>query len=561
MLTPRSDVAEPDRGVAGREPGRDVGDGDRAAASESENFVQRRESIPMHRAMGSQSDETRKLTTLMEINQALSATLNLRAALHRALELLERRHPGALRGAVTLLHPESGQLNTTASVGLTPEGRRARYQLGEGVTGQVVESGKPVVVPQASREPAFLNRAGRKDLSRREITFVCVPIVSHHKAVGALSIDLPFKKDRDYDGDLSFLGVVASMILQAIKVSHLVDAERQRLLDENIHLREELKEKYDLSHIVGTSGPMRQVYEQIARVARATTTVMIRGESGTGKELIAHAIHYNSPRANKPFIKVSCAALPDSLIESELFGYEKGAFTGAEARKKGRFELAEGGTLFLDEIGDLSLSTQVKLLRVLQEREFERLGGTEPVKANVRLITASNKALEKAIAAGSFREDLHYRLNVFTIFVPPLRERKPDVMLLADHFLEKYSIEHGQQIKRISTPAIDMLMSYHWPGNVRELQNTIERAVLVCDGNVVHGHHLPPTLQTAESSGTVMSLSLAETVEAYEKDLVLDALKTTRGNRVKAAKLLHSTERIITYKVKKYGIDGQRFRR
>ena len=560
MLTPRSDVAEPDRGVAGREPGRDVGDGDRAAASESENFVQRRERIPMHRAMGSQSDETRKLTTLMEINQALSATLNLRAALHRALELLER-HPGALRGAVTLLHPESGQLNTTASVGLTPEGRRARYQLGEGVTGQVVESGKPVVVPQASREPAFLNRAGRKDLSRREITFVCVPIVSHHKAVGALSIDLPFKKDRDYDGDLSFLGVVASMILQAIKVSHLVDAERQRLLDENIHLREELKEKYDLSHIVGTSGPMRQVYEQIARVARATTTVMIRGESGTGKELIAHAIHYNSPRANKPFIKVSCAALPDSLIESELFGYEKGAFTGAEARKKGRFELAEGGTLFLDEIGDLSLSTQVKLLRVLQEREFERLGGTEPVKANVRLITASNKALEKAIAAGSFREDLHYRLNVFTIFVPPLRERKPDVMLLADHFLEKYSIEHGQQIKRISTPAIDMLMSYHWPGNVRELQNTIERAVLVCDGNVVHGHHLPPTLQTAESSGTVMSLSLAETVEAYEKDLVLDALKTTRGNRVKAAKLLHSTERIITYKVKKYGIDGQRFRR
>ena len=560
MLTPRADVAEPDRGVSGREPGREVGDGDRTATRESENFVQRRERIPVHRAVGSQSDETRKLTTLMEINQALSATLNLRAALHRALELLER-HPGALRGAVTLLHPESGQLNTTASVGLTPEGRRARYQLGEGVTGQVVESGKPVVVPQASREPAFLNRAGRKDLSRREITFVCVPIVSHHKAVGALSIDLPFKKDRDYDGDLSFLGVVASMILQAIKVSHLVDAERQRLLDENIHLREELKEKYDLSHIVGTSGPMRQVYEQIARVARATTTVLIRGESGTGKELIAHAIHYNSPRANKPFIKVSCAALPDSLIESELFGYEKGAFTGAEARKKGRFELAEGGTLFLDEIGDLNLSTQVKLLRVLQEREFERLGGTEPVKANVRLITASNKALEKAIAAGSFREDLHYRLNVFTIFVPPLRERKPDVMLLADHFLEKYSIEHGQQIKRISTPAIDMLMSYHWPGNVRELQNTIERAVLVCDGNVVHGHHLPPTLQTAEASGTVMSLSLAETVEAYEKDLVLDALKTTRGNRVKAAKLLHSTERIITYKVKKYGIDGQRFRR
>jgi Nif-specific regulatory protein len=305
---------------------------------------------------------------------------------------------------------------------------------------------------------------------------------------------------------------------------------------------------------------MRQVYEQVAQVAQTNTTALIRGESGTGKELIAHAIHYNSPRAKKPFVKVSCAALPDTLIESELFGYEKGAFTGAQNRKKGRFEIAEGGTLFLDEIGDLNLSTQVKLLRVLQEREFERLGGVEPIKVNVRLIAATNKDLEKAIAAETFREDLYYRLNVFTIFVPPLRERKPDVMLLADYFLEKYSTEHGKNIKRISTPAIDMLMSYHWPGNVRELENTIERAVLVCDGNVVHGHHLPPTLQTAEASGTVMSVSLTEAVEAYEKDLIQDALKTTRGNRSKAAKLLSSTERIINYKVKKHGIDAQRFR-
>ena len=220
---------------------------------------------------------------------------------------------------------------------------------------------------------------------------------------------------------------------------------------------------------------MRRVYEQIAQVARTNTTVLIRGESGTGKELIAHAIHYNSPRSTRPFIKVSCAALPDSLIESELFGYEKGAFTGAQARKKGRFELADGGTLFLDEIGDVHASTQVKLLRVLQEREFDRLGGTEAIKVDVRLIAATNKDLEKAIAAGTFREDLHYRLNVFTIFVPPLRERKTDILLLADHFLEKYSIEHHKHIKRISTPAIDMLMAYHWPGNVRELQNIIER--------------------------------------------------------------------------------------
>ena len=350
------------------------------------------------------------------------------------------------------------------------------------------------------------------------------------------------------------------MIAQALKVERLVDSERQRLRDENLQLREELKEKYDYSHIIGNGGPMRQVFEQISQVARANTTVLIRGESGTGKELIAHAIHYNSQRARKPFVKVSCGALPDTLIESELFGYEKGAFTGAEARKKGRFELAEGGTLFLDEIGDINLATQVKLLRVLQEREYERLGGTESIKSNVRLIAATHKSLEDAITAGTFRADLHYRLNVFTIFVPPLRERKTDITLIAEHFLEKYSSEHGKQIRRISTPAIDMLMSYHWPGNVRELENTIERAVLVCDGNVIHGHHLPPTLQTAESTGTVSSLPLADTVGSFEKDLIQDALKTTRGNRAKAAQLLQSTERIIRYKVKLYDIDVTRFR-
>ena len=285
----------------------------------------------------------------------------------------------------------------------------------------------------------------------------------------------------------------------------------------NSHLLGELKERYDFHNIIGTSGPMRQVYEQINQVAHTNTTALIRGESGTGKELIAHAIHYNSPREKKAFVKVSCAALPDSLIESELFGYEKGAFTGAHARRKGRFELAEGGTLFLDEIGDINPSTQVKLLRVLQEREFERIGGTETIRANVRLITATNKDLETAIAEGKFREDLYYRLNVFTIFVPPLRDRKSDLLLLSDHFLQKYSKEHRKDIRRISTPAIDMLTSYHWPGNVRELENVVERAVLVCDGGVIHGHHLPPTLQTAQASGTVTRLSLSEAIASYEK--------------------------------------------
>jgi Nif-specific regulatory protein len=353
---------------------------------------------------------------------------------------------------------------------------------------------------------------------------------------------------------------VASMLGQAIKIQRLIEEDRRRLEDENTHLRQELRERYDFSNIIGTSGPVRQMYEQVAQVAGTNTTVLIRGESGTGKELIAHAIHYNSLRTKKPFVKVSCAALPDTLIESELFGHEKGAFTGADARKKGRFELAEGGTLFLDEIGDINLNTQIKLLRVLQEREFERLGGTETIKANVRLLAATNKDLEKAIADGTFREDLYYRLNVFTIFVPPLRERKADLLLLADHFLEKLSREHHKIIKRISTPAIDMLMSYHWPGNVRELENALERAVLVCDGQVIHAHHLPPSLQTAESSGTVTRVSLRDAVEAYEKDIIQDTLKTTRGNRAKAARLLDTTERVLNYKVRQLAIDYQRFK-
>jgi Nif-specific regulatory protein len=406
----------------------------------------------------------------------------------------------------------------------------------------------------------LLNRAAQRRGLREELSFICVPVLVGRKTIGALGVDQRFRKDRDYDRTVKFLRVIAGLIGQAVRVERLVEAETQRLVAENTHLREELRERYDFSNMVGGSGSMRQVYEQIAQVAGTSTSVLIRGESGTGKELIAHAIHYNSPRAKKPFVKVSCAALPDTLIESELFGYEKGAFTGAQARKLGRFELAEGGTLFLDEIGDLNLTTQVKLLRVIQEREFERLGSTETIKIKVRLITATNKDLEKAIAEGTFREDLYYRLNVFTIFVPPLRERKPDVMALADYFLEKYTKEHNKSIKRISTPAIDMLMSYHWPGNVRELENAMERAVLICDGTVIHAHHLPPTLQTAESSGTVVKVSLAEAITSYEKDLIQDALKTTRGNCSRAARLLSSTERVLNYKVKKYGIDCSRFR-
>jgi Nif-specific regulatory protein len=394
----------------------------------------------------------------------------------------------------------------------------------------------------------------------KESSFICVPLKTSQKTIGALGAYLPYRHANDFKEETAILSIVGQMIAQAFRVEHYAEADKKRLQEENTSLKLELRERYDFSHIIGSSNPMRQVYEQVTQVARTNTTVLLRGESGTGKEMVAHAIHYNSLRSNKPFVRVSCAALPETLIESELFGYEKGAFTGAQARKKGRFELANGGTLFLDEIGDLNLSTQIKLLRVLQEREFERLGGTETIKINVRLIVATNKDLEKAIEHGEFRSDLYYRLNVFTIFMPPLRERKPDILLLADHFLEKYGKEHGKDIRRISTPAIDMLTSYHWPGNVRELENVIERAVVVCDSNVIHGHHLPPTLQTAEGTDTITRLSLGDAVAAFERDIIQDALKTTRGNRAKAAKLLDTTERILGYRIKQLNIDHERFR-
>ncbi|HEY8461459.1 MAG TPA: nif-specific transcriptional activator NifA [Blastocatellia bacterium] len=502
--------------------------------------------------------KSKRLTALLEVSQALGSTLDTRAAVEKVLEILDREL-GMKRGAIALLEGE-GDLKIQYAYGLSEgERQRGRYKVDEGVTGKVVASGRPIVVPQVSKEPLFLHRT-RKRSPDKEESFICVPIKDRRKTIGALSITYPYKQNRNYEDSVQLLTIVTSMISQSLRLAQLVERERAQLQDENALLKRELQQKYDFRNIVGTSKEMRDVYEQIAQVAPSGATVLIRGESGTGKELVAHAIHYNSPRSSKPFVKVNCAALPESLIESELFGHEKGAFTGAVARKRGRFELAEGGTLFLDEIGDLSPAMQVKLLRALQEREFERVGGTETIKVNVRLITATNVDLEQAVSDGRFRSDLYYRLNVFSIYLPPLRERKTDILLLADHFLEKYGGQNGKRIKRISTPAIDMLMTYHWPGNVRELENVIERATLVCEGNVIHGYHLPPTLQTAEGSGTVTKMSLDQAVGAFEKDLIQDALKTSRGNRARAARLLDTTERILGYKVKKYEIDCRRFK-
>ena len=320
-------------------------------------------------------------------------------------------------------------------------------------------------------------------------------------------------------------------------------------------------DQFERTPIIGNSGAMKSVFGLLEQVAGSDTSALILGESGVGKELIADAIHNNSPRKDKPFIKVNCAALPETLLESELFGHERGAFTGAQAQKKGRFELANGGTIFLDEIGDISPTTQIKLLRVLQEKEFERLGGESTIKCDVRIITATNQNLEEMIEKGDFRQDLYYRLNVFPISIPALRERKTDIVPITDFFVEKYRTVHNKAIRRISTPAIDLLSSYHWPGNVRELENCIERAVLLSNEGVIRGHHLPPSLQSAEETSKHTGNNLQATLDSMEKELILDSLKETKGNMAKAARDLGLTERVMGLRAKKYGIDPKNFKK
>ncbi|MCD6115857.1 sigma 54-interacting transcriptional regulator [bacterium] len=508
----------------------------------------------------SQSKTIKKLSVLIEINQALSRTLNLKEALMASLRILKHSY-GIKSGVVFLCDNTKKTIATGGSIGFSNIIEEKVFPFKDNLLGQIAESGKPVVIPQSLKESSISKIMKLRESSlEKDETFLAIPITLDYRTLGLLVVTLPYYARRDYESTLKFFTLVASALLQPIRVCHVIESEREKLIDENVLIKQKLHQEYNFSNIIGNSHEMRDVYEQVARITRTDTTVLLWGESGTGKELIAEAVHYNSLRSDKPFIKVNCAAVPETLIESEFFGYEKGAFTGAAELKKGRFELADSGTIFLDEIGDLSLPTQVKLLRVLQKQEFERVGGTKTVHTDARIIAATNADLEEMIAEGLFREDLYYRLNVFSIYLPPLRDRKTDILLLADHFMLKYGRKHRKVIKRISTPAIDMLMRYHWPGNVRELENCIERAVLLCEDRVIHSYHLPPSLQTAESSNTVPKLSLADSVASYEKELIQDALKTTKGNRAKAARLLGTTERKIGYKINIYNIDVERFK-
>jgi len=428
-----------------------------------------------------------------------------------------------------------------------------------------VKAGEPIIVPNVGQEPLFVNRTRSRDhLKKSNISFICVPIKVGGKAVGTLSVDRLFQESVALDEDLRLLTTISSFIGQSVKLAQSVQEEEEQLMDENRRLRVELKNKYCPENLVGDSKQMQEVFKQVEIISVTKATVMIRGESGTGKEQIARAIHYASPRANKPFIKVACAALPEALLESELFGYEKGAFTGANISKPGRFELADSGTLFLDEIGDLPLTTQVKLLRVIQEREFERLGGVKTIHIDIRLIVATHRELEKEVREGRFREDLYYRFNVVPLFVPPLRERKEDIPVLVEHFLDRFSRENNMTGVRIEESAWDHLLNYSWPGNVRELENAVERSVVLSQGKSIHAKHflldqqdkireIPENSPLTYLSGAT-SKQLNDAVELMEKKMIQNALEKTRSNRRKAAEQLGITERIIGYKIKKYGL-------
>ena len=507
--------------------------------------------------------EQDNLACLYEITKHLASAHNLQQCLEKIMEILARTKD-MNSGTVTIVNPTTGELEIEVAHGISAEARRrGRYKIGEGITGKVVVTGEPILVPQIGEEPLFLNRTRtRGDERKKKSSFLCVPIKIGSQCIGALSIDREYQENFGVQSerDLRFLTVVSGLIAQTVQRVQAVNEEKEVLRRENTQLRRELTAKNRIEEIIGNSSRMQEVFDMVHRVADSNATVLLRGESGTGKTMVAKALHAHSARNKGPFVVVNCAALPESLLESELFGHEKGAFTGAIARKIGRFEQAQGGTLFLDEISEVSPTVQVKLLNVIQERNFQRVGGIELIKTDIRLVAATNRDLEAAVQNGSFREDLYYRLNVFPVYLPPLRERRTDILLLAEYFLEKFSKENRKKIERISTSAIDLLMQYHWPGNVRELQNCMERAVLICDDNAIKGIHLPPTLQSSDSVSSDKPLSLATAVENFERELIIDALKKNKGNQTKAAKLLDTSLRIINYKIHCYQIDPKQYK-
>ncbi len=436
-----------------------------------------------------------------------------------------------------------------------------RYKKGEGITGKVWKYGVPVVIQDISKEENFLNKTLLKKYKNKKLAFLAVPIKVENKVIGVLSAYKIAEDKESFDMYIKLLSMIANIIGQFIKLYIDIKQEKEKLEREKQNLKKQLEKilsSSDIEGIVGKSKAIVEISSMIKKIAPTSATVLLTGESGVGKEVFAKAIHYYSSRASKPFIKINCAAIPEDLLESELFGYEKGAFTGATKTKKGKFELANGGTIFLDEIGDMPISLQAKLLRVLQEKEIERLGGSSPIKIDVRIIAATNKDLEKMVYEGTFREDLYYRLNVISIHIPPLRERKEDIPLLVYYFLEKFNKEYNKNLT-IADSLMEKLIQYDWPGNIRQLQNTIERMVILSKDNILTEKDLPVDIKKQLKTQVPIykkeeKIQLPKTVEEIEREAILKALEETGYVVKKAAKKLGMTPRQVRYRIEKYNI-------
>jgi len=497
----------------------------------------------------SRADE---LTALLEVSQTMISSFDLDRNLRRAMRILSERL-GLGRATVTVVEPDTRNLRIAAAYGLTrSEIARGRYRIGEGVVGRVVASGEPMVVADIAEEPLFLNRTGSRRIDKSNISFLCVPMKLRGEVLGVLSADRIFGERVSLEEDLRVLEIIAGTIAHSVRLYHTYLGEKDR----SESLRGELRARYSLPNMIGDSDKMQEVFRIVSKVAASSATVLLRGESGTGKELIAHALHYQGMRPKGPFVAVNCAALPENLLEAELFGYEKGAFTGAVANKPGRFELARGGTIFLDEVGDISPGLQAKLLRVLQEHTFERLGGTKTLTTDARVISATNRDLEKMGREGEFREDLYWRLNVVPIFLPALRERREDLPILIEHFLARFCAANDRPLT-LSKDAMRQLLDYPWPGNIRELENTMQRLVVLADDDEITVADLPIHILMREQVADTSDMTLEEEVEALERNRITGTLRQTGYVQAKAARLLGITARQLGYKITKYDLESR----
>ncbi|HHH18996.1 MAG TPA: GAF domain-containing protein [Campylobacterales bacterium] len=494
-----------------------------------------------------------ELDVLHETALLISNHQELEKSLERSLEVLKKKLSLENCAIYTL---EDDLLKIFASIDFNKQQRfLSEYKLGEGATGLAAESKEPIVIENIHNDLIFLNKSGHRNLTT--LSYIAVPMMVENEVIGVFGTNLTKYTQIGYEETIRILTISSSLYAQAISSHKMVEQEKERLKELKQYYKMEWDAKvHNFGDIIGQSPKIKQVFQIVERIAQSNVTVLVRGETGTGKELVAAAIHKRSKRADEPFVKLNCAAISDTLIESELFGHEKGAFTDAKEMRKGRFELADGGTLFLDEIGDISASAQVKLLRVLQEREFERVGGAKTVKVNVRLVAATNRDLEQMVKDGEFREDLYYRLNVIPIDLPPLRERGDDIKLLVNFFLERSMKNHKKRVM-ITDEAMDKLVAYPWPGNVRELENTIERIVLMGDEEGISASDMQlllPALKSDALMAVCQTMPREEmTLDEMEKEAILTALEKY-GNNAEAAKSLGITVRQIKYKVEKYGI-------